>query len=133
MPGNVALFLFLASTIVAVFAFLSIAVWVTTPSEERQARERLALLRTVAEQPGENATRVLEMLQEEDRRKAEKEKREEASGFILGGSLAAATGVGLSVMLLVMQKSAWAVGLIPILIGAVLIVTGFLARRKSLA
>ena len=69
MPLNAAMFLFLAATVVAVFAFLSIAVWVTAPAQERRARERMQLLKSVAEQPGENASRVLDMLREEDRRR----------------------------------------------------------------
>lgn len=36
------LFTFLAATVVAVFSFLSIAIWITTPAKERQVRDRLA-------------------------------------------------------------------------------------------
>ena len=69
MTFNAAMFLFLAAAVVAVFAFCSIVVWVTTPSRERQARDRIALLKAVAENPGENARLVLELLRAEDERR----------------------------------------------------------------
>jgi hypothetical protein len=49
------LFLFLAGAVIAVFAFASIVVLVTTPARERQARDRMALLKTLAENPSEQA------------------------------------------------------------------------------
>ena len=118
----VALFVFLAVTMVAVFAFVSVAVWVAARSKDQQVRDRFALLKAVAEQPGENATRVLQMLREQEDRQGEKERR----GFILGGLCTAAPGVALCVMLSVMkhEPGAWTVGLIPLLIGAVLFVYG---------
>ena len=54
----VLLVVFLAAAVVAVFAFLSVVVWVTTPSHERQVRDRLALLKSLVEHPSENATQV---------------------------------------------------------------------------
>ena len=77
MPVNAALFLFLAAAVVAVFAFCSIVVWVSTPARERQARDRLALLKTLAEHPGENARQILEWLRTEDEKRTERKEREE--------------------------------------------------------
>ena len=76
MPTNAALFLFLAAAVIAVFAFSSIVVWVSTPARERQARDRLALLKTLAEHPGEHARQVLDLLREEDEAPARKKERE---------------------------------------------------------
>ena len=57
MSVNQSLFLFLAAAVTGMFGFLSVVVYVSTPSKERQARDRMALLKTLAEQPGENAVR----------------------------------------------------------------------------
>jgi hypothetical protein len=87
------MFLFLAA-VVAVFAFLNIAAWAPGPAHERLLRDRLALLKTLAEQPGENAARVLEMLSEEDQRWTERKERVRRRGLIIGDLTAAASGVG---------------------------------------
>ena len=125
MPVNAAMFLFLAAAVVAVFAFLSIAVWVTGPSHERLARERLALLRTVAENQNENAREVLEMLRREDERRAAKKARDERQGWIVGGLIVTVVGVGLGTMLFALEGArASTLGLIPLLIGIVLLAVG---------
>ena len=97
---NVAMFLFLGAAVVAVFAFCSIVVWVSVPLRERQARERLALLQALAENPGENALRVLEFLREEDARRAANRARQDRKGWIVGGLIMMAVGAGLGGMLL---------------------------------
>jgi hypothetical protein len=126
------MYLFLAAATVAVFAFLSIAVWVTTPSNERQARDRSALLKTLAEQPGENATRVLEMLRQEDERRREKAELEERRGWIAGGLIVMSVGAGLSLMLAVLGKGGeWSVGLIPFLVGCALLGVGLFRNRAA--
>jgi hypothetical protein len=94
MPVNAALFLFLAAIVVSVFAFLSIAAWVTTPSKERQARDRYALLKTLAEQPGENAVRILDILQKEDQARAAKRARDERKSWTDSGIILIAIGLG---------------------------------------
>lgn len=125
MPVNAAMFLFLAAAVVAVFAFLSIAVWVTGPSHERLARERFALLRTVAENQNENAKEVLEMLRREDERRAERKAREERQGWILGGLIVIAVAVGLGIMLVMLEGGkTWSLATIPLLVGCVLLGVG---------
>ncbi|HEY3625020.1 MAG TPA: hypothetical protein VGL00_02015 [Terracidiphilus sp.] len=126
------MFLFLAAAVVAVFAFCSIVVWVSTPARERQARDRLALLKTIAEHPGENARQVLELLRQEDEKRVERREREERRGWIVGGLIVMAVGAGLGVMLAVLGDGGgvWSVGLIPFLIGCVLLGAGMLAHRR---
>lgn len=133
MPVNAAMFLFLAAVVVAVFAFCSIVVWVTSPARERQARDRLALLKTLAEHPGENARQVLEMLREEDERRAERKAREERKGWIVGGLVTMAVGISLGLMVVTVgdRGGAWSVGLIPFLVGCVLLGVGLLADRGA--
>ena len=135
MPLNAAMFLFLAATVVAVFAFLSIAVWVTAPAQERRARERMQLLKSVAEQPGEPLPRVLDMLREEDRRREQRRREEERRGYVVGGLVLAAVGVGVGILLrLTNAGGVWSVGLLLVLIGCVLVGTGMSihgGRRES--
>jgi hypothetical protein len=132
MSANAAMFLFLAAAVVAVFAFSSLVVWVSAPARERQARDRLALMKTLAEHPGEHSMQVLEMLRKEDQERRERKEREERRGFVIGGLVVAAVGVGLAVMLLFLGDSGgeWSVGLIPFLIGCVLLGAGLVRNRK---
>jgi hypothetical protein len=132
MSYGVALFLFLAAAAISIFAFLSVAVWVSAPAQERQARDRLALLKSLAEHSGENAQQVLALLREEDERRRERKQREERRGFILGGLITMAVGAGLGLMLLVLgSHGAWSIGLIPFLIGCVLLGAGLTIKREK--
>ncbi len=125
MPANAAMFLFLAAAVVAVFAFLSIAVWVGGPAQERLARERLHLLRSVAENQNENAREVLARLRREDEMRAVKKAREERLGWIAGGLILGAVGVGLGIMLASLSGGmSWTLAIIPLLIGGVLVGIG---------
>jgi hypothetical protein len=126
------MFLFLAAAVVAVFAFLSIAVWVSGPAQERQARQRFELLKTLAGQPGENAASVLEMLREEDRRRERKRLEDERRGYVLGGLITGAIGIGLGIMLaLTRSGGVWALGLMLVLVGCVLVGAGITMRRAD--
>jgi len=120
MP-NAAIFLFMAAGAVALFAFLSVATWVGTQAHERKARDRFALLKAVAENPGENAQRVLEFLREEEAQAAARREHEERRSYLVGGLVCIATGIGLSIMFLALNaKGAWGVGVLVLLIGVVL-------------
>lgn len=133
MPSP-AMFLFLAAGAVGLFAFLSIAAWSGTQAGERKARDRFALLKTLAEAPGENAQRVLDLLREEDERQRIRREREERKGYLVGGLILIAVGVALGVMLLAVaggRSGTWTVGLIPGLIGVVLAAVGvFYSPRR---
>jgi hypothetical protein len=132
MPVNAALFLFLAAIVVSVFAFLSIAAWVTAPSKERQARDRFALLKTLAEQPGENAVRILDILQKEDQARAAKRARHERRSWTDSGIILIAVGLGLAGMLLVHgDRGDWSVGLIPLLLGLAMILIGLFRNHAT--
>ena len=133
MEHNAALFLFLAATVVSTFAFVSIVAWVGTQAEERKTRDRLALLKTLAEHPSESATRVLDMMREEETRKAERKDREERRGFLAGGLVCIATGIGLSVMMVALSpnEGVWTVGLMVSLIGVALVPFGLLRGSRA--
>ena len=127
------MFLVLTAAVVAVFAFCNIVVWVSTPARERLARDRLAVMEAVAESPGENARLVLEALRVEDERCAEKKAREEQRGTIKGGLIPMALGVGLGVLLAMLDKrdGIWAVGLMLFLIGCALLGVGVFGFRRT--
>lgn len=127
MLENVAMFWFIGAAVVALFAFLSVASWAGIRAEERKTVERYALLRKVAEQPGESARLVLERLRAEDDRAAERRAAREfrrRREQIQGAVVLIATGVGLGTMVETLsdERGLWTVGLIPALIGAVLLV-----------
>jgi hypothetical protein len=133
MP-NAAMFIFLAAGAVGLFAFLSVAVWAGTQAQERKAHDRFALLKAIAEQPSENARLVLEHLREEEQRERARREREERRGFLIGGLVTIAVGVGMSVMLVAMKAApgVWSLGLFLFLIGAVLTAFG-IAKDKGAA
>jgi hypothetical protein len=132
MPVNAALFLFLAAIVVSVFAFLSIAAWVTAPSRERQARDRFALLKTLAEQPWENAVRILDILQKEDQARAAKRALDERRSWTDSGIILIAIGLGIAGMLLVHgDRGDWSVGLIPLLLGLATILIGLFRNHAT--
>jgi hypothetical protein len=133
MEYGTALFLFLAAAVVATFAFCSIVVWVSTPARERQARDRIALLKTLAENPSDTAREVLALLREEEGKRAARRQAEEKRGYVVGGLVVMAVGVGLGVMLLALGNDGgvWSVGLIPFLIGCVLLGAGLFSNRQA--
>ena len=132
--GNIALFYFVASATVAVFAFLSVAHWVSSRTKERVARERYMLLRKVADQPAETARLVLDMLREDDARQEERARKREAKtrrDERLGGMMMLVIGVGLSIFLYAVAPGAgvWTIGIMIVMIGLVML--AFTARRPS--
>lgn len=127
-------FLFLAAGAVGLFAYLSVAHWVDARARDRQARDRLALLRRVAEQSPESAQSVLEQLRQEEAIARESERREARKSRRNGmqaGALLIALGIGFGVMfaLVARREPVWIIGLIPILVG--LVVFAFAALDKS--
>jgi hypothetical protein len=121
------MFLFLAAGAVALFAFLSVAVWVGAQAQERKARDRFALLKSVAENPGENGQKVLDLLRDQEEKETARREREERRAYVVGGLCSLASGVGLSLMFLALTNAKhgiWAVGLIPLFVGIVLTVVG---------
>ncbi|HWB87081.1 MAG TPA: hypothetical protein VG675_23260 [Bryobacteraceae bacterium] len=136
MSISVAFILFLAATVIAVFAFLSIVVWVTAPARERQARDRLALLKAIAESPSAQASQVLDLIRKEDAARAERREREDRRGWIVGGLITMAVGIGSGLMASVAGnhdsvRLALAAALIPFLIGCVLLGVGLSPRRRA--
>jgi Flp pilus assembly protein TadB len=134
--ANVALFLFIAAATVAVFAFLSVAYWVTARADERKARDRYALLRKIAEQPVETAQPVIALGREEDARLeqlAHARARQRRRDGMQSGAILVAIATGLSLMLYAIPSSpaVWTVGLIPGLVGVVLFLFACFSRPSG--
>ena len=124
MSNNAALFLFLAAASVGAFAFASIVIWVHTQASERRARDRFALLKSLAEHPGENADKVLAHLREDEARKLARRDAEERQGYLVGALCSLASGIGLWAIL----PHFWGVGLLVFLIGLALLPFGFIKK-----
>lgn len=127
------LFVFVVTGTITLFVFLALSHWVRARTAERQARDRYALLRKIAEQPGESAERVIELLREESvhdelrrRRRAAHRRRDDMQG----GALMIASGIGLSIALraIVSDKAVWTIGVMLVLMGLVML--GFSYFRK---
>ncbi len=132
MQPNTAMFLMIAAAVVAFFAFLSISSWSAAQARERRERDRYALLKAVAEQPGENAQRVLEAMKQQELQESARKQDEERRGYLVGGLVLLAVGTGLSVMLAAVSDKPhmWTVGLIMLLIGVVMTGVGVSMRRR---
>ena len=128
-------FLFLAAGAVGLFAYLSVAHWVNAQTAERQARERFAVLKKIAEQPSESAKLVLDLLREEEARARELELKKEWKSRRDGmqaGTLMVALGLGLAAMFaIVSSRQNWVIGLVPVLVGIVIFVFAALNRPKD--
>jgi hypothetical protein len=134
MWDDVAQFLFIGAAVVAVFAFLSVASWAGIRAGERKALERYALLRKLAELPTESARLILEDLRNDEERKRQARAAKQAESWVerlQGGFVVGAVGIGLMVMLQSLEpgQGLWSVGLIPTLVGLVMIVFALFTRR----
>jgi hypothetical protein len=125
MASNLPLFIFLAAAAVAGFAFLSLVVWVHGQTSERKTRDRLALLRALAENPGENARAILAHLQAEDEARRARKEEEDRRGHLMAAAIMAAVGLGLFVM----SPTTPGPSVMMLLIGGALLL--FAPQRKS--
>ena len=112
----------------ALFTFLSIVTYSANRTQERSEFHRAETLRKVAEQTGEGAEKVLELIREEER--IAQRKRHE--GLKLGGLIVTMVGIGLGIFFYTFASEAAAVAAIPLLIGlALLAYVAFLAPKPE--
>ena len=113
---------------VALFAFLSVAAWADARRKEREAFYRSEILKKLADSTGEAGQQILALIHEQDRN-AERKSRE---GMKLGGLITAVVGAGLIVMFrLLTDGMEWAVGLIPLLVGAALLLYAYVLAPRA--
>jgi hypothetical protein len=128
LHGDVAVFLFLSIGAIAVFSFVSVAVWSDNRRKERVAYYRSETLKKIAETPGPGSTAALEYLREQEQINAKRQRE----GMRLGGLVTAVVGLGVMILMhgLTHGEPVYLAGLIPLLIGTVLFVYAqFLAPR----
>jgi len=115
--SNAALFGFLSISAVSVFTFVSIAAWSDARRREREAFYKNETMRKLAESPS-GGTAALELLREEAR--------------LLGGLITLAVGIGTWAFLRSIEpgKPLYILGLIPILVGLVLVGYSYLLAPK---
>jgi hypothetical protein len=133
---EVAKFLSVGAAAVALFTFLTVSHWISTRAAERRDRDRLALLRRVAEQPQPAAELMRELLREEDARIREREHgraRQARRDGLQAGAVLLAIGIGLSVFLYAVapDEGVWTLGIMIVLMGGVLSTFAYFARPED--
>jgi hypothetical protein len=115
-------------SIVAVFTFVAIATWSDNRRKEREAFHRHETYRRMLEQPGESARDVLELMRHEEMQQL----RQKIEGIRLGGMITAVVGVSLMIFFyfLIGASPIFLVGIIPLLIGLVLVIYGFFMMKQ---
>jgi len=127
--GVIALFIPIVS-VVCVFTFVAIAVWLGNRRKEREAFYRSETLKRITEAQG-GASSAIEFLREEDKRAW----RRKVEGQKLGGLITMAVGISMMVFLRMIpdaaSENAYYVGLVPLLIGVVLVVYAYFLAPKE--
>jgi Flp pilus assembly protein TadB len=127
------MWLFLSFVVVSVFSFVSVAVWTGTRHQERKDFYRSETLKKLAES---GSTAVLDYLREEERledRRRLEERDRMREGTRLGGWILMAVGGALTIALhqIVYDPPVYLIGLIPLGIGVVLLMTSLMKPRSS--
>jgi len=114
---------------IALFSFLSVAVWSDARRKEREEYYKNETLKKIAESSGEGAQAAIELLREQNRTVTKRR----LEGMKLGGLITTVVGIGVMVLLrgLVNDEPVYLSGLIPLLIGLALLAYTFLLAPKE--
>lgn len=126
MDGNAVGVVALAIPVVgsiALFSFLSVAVWAEARRKEREAYYKSEMLKKIAESSGEGASGAIGLLREQEKNAA----RHRLEGMKLGGLITTVVGIGVMALLhgLVHDEPVYLAGLIPLLVGLALLLYSF--------
>ena len=126
LDKNLLIFGFLSIGALSLFSFLAVSSWTDSRRREREAFYRAETMKKVAEsQGGEGA--ALEFLRQQD--VIDQRKRRE--GLTLGGLVTAGVGIGLMIFLRAeVNGSEYLLGLIPAIVGLVLLIYVFVLAPK---
>jgi len=129
-PGTLAMFIPIVS-VICVFTFLSVASWAEARRQERKDYYKHETLKKIAESQGPGATGALELMREEKRIAARKQRE----GQRMGGLVLLAIGLALTPFLWVIldpgDKGVALVGLFPLLIGVALLIYSYVLAPKE--
>ncbi len=116
-------------SILASFTLVSVLVWSKNRRRERESYYRHETYRKMMEVSGSGAQAVVDLMREEEAREA----RKRAEGLKFAGLILLAVGAGLMIFLgfLVPHQAVFLIGVIPLLIGVVMVAYGFLRARNS--
>jgi hypothetical protein len=120
-------FVFLSVGAVSLFSFIAVASWADARRREREAYYRSETLKKIAETQGGQA--VVDLIRDERRDELVKHRE----GLKLGGLITSAVGIGFMIFMSQMERKqpAYLVGLIPLLIGVVLLVHAFFIAQRE--
>jgi hypothetical protein len=115
-------------SVIAVFAYTSVAAWADSRTKEREVFYRTELFKKLADSPAPQAQQVLVRIREQEQ-SAERKARE---GQRLGGVIVTLVGLGLISMfaLLTPHRSIWAIGLVPLAVGVALLLYAYVLAPK---
>ena len=113
---------------IALFSFLGVATWADARRKERETFYKSETLKKIAESSGEGARAAIELIREQEKNAANRR----FEGMKLGGLITAVVGIGVMVLLhgLVQSQPVYLAGLIPFLVGVVLMLYGFFLAPK---
>jgi hypothetical protein len=115
---------------IALFSFLAVASWAEARRKEREAYYTSETVKKIAESSAEGAKSALELLRE----KQKNAQSRRLEGLKLGGLITTAVGIGVMVLLRWIANDdgpVYLVGVIPLLIGAVLVLYVFWLAPKE--
>lgn len=114
--------------LIAVFTFVSVATWSENRRREREAYYRHETYRKLMEHSGDASRQILQLMRQEEIQ----QQRKRIEGLKLGGLITLAVGGGIMVFLRFFEpiEGVYLVGLIPLLIGLVLAIYGFLLAPR---
>jgi hypothetical protein len=119
-------------SVVAVFTFVSVASWAENRRKERESYYREETYRKILEHGGDSGDRILQLIRNEERVK----ERRRIEGLRLGGLITTVVGIGVMIFLRALVDDGapiYLAGLIPLLIGLVLVFYGFFMAPRALA
>ena len=119
-----------------IFAWTSVTYWISARTTERRMRERYALLKHLSERPAESVQIVLDQLRQDDAREEDRQRARAAvnrRGKLEGGFIMIGLGAALGLFLYYAapRSALWMIGLMPTLIGVVLVISTWLEKSKG--
>jgi hypothetical protein len=127
MNQTLPVFLFFSVTSIALFSFVSVAIWASERRREREAYYRNETARKIAEMQGVGGDSAIDFLREEEKVAA----RRRTEGLKLSGVVTFAVGIGMMLFLKALYHDepgdpVYLVGLIPLLVSVALLAYSYL-------